>query len=113
MTVTVADITRKRGDTRRITFAITQGGAPLNIAAWSGFKMTIDPSKAPVDGSTRVEQLVGQKSTTGTDGKMFFVPTGLVEPGRYYYDCQALDDNGEKITFAEGKYTVLQDITKD
>jgi hypothetical protein len=112
MTVTVADITRKRGDTRRITFVITQDGVPLNIAAWSGFRMTIDPSKAPADSSTLVEQLVGEQSTNGADGKMFFISTGTIAPGKYYYDCQALDDNGEKVTFAEGKYTVSQDITK-
>ena len=106
---TNVDITRKRGDTRRISFTITQDGAPVDVSAWTGLKMTVDPSKAPETSATMVEQMLG---AVGAGGVVYFVPTGTIEPGKYFYDCQAVDDNGEKVTFAEGKYSVTQDITK-
>ena len=109
---TTVDITRKRGDTRRIAFIITQDGAPVNVSAWTGFRMTVDPSKAPETADTLVAQILGAVSTTGADGRVHFVPTGTIEPGKYYFDCQAIDDDGEKVTFAEGRYSVSQDITK-
>ena len=106
------DIERKRGDTRRMVFVIRDGGAPIDISAWTQFKLTIDPSKAPVDDTTQLEQMVGVISSGGLDGRVHFIPSGSVDPGGYFYDAQALDSNAEKVTFSEGKYKIVQDITK-
>lgn len=110
--IAVNDISRKRGDTRRIVFVIRDAGAPVDISAWTQFKLTIDPSKAPVDDTTKLEHMVGVISSGGLDGRVHFIPTGAVEPGGYFYDAQALDSNAEKVTFSEGKYKIVQDITK-
>ena len=110
--VSTVDISRKRGDTRRISFEITSDGAPVDISAWTNFKLTVDPSKAPADDTTKLEQMTGAITSGGTDGRVHFIPTGTIDPGKWFYDGQAIDDNGEKVTFAEGKYTVTQDITK-
>jgi hypothetical protein len=111
MTATI-DIARKRGDTRRLIFAIQDSGVAVDISAWTSFVLTVDPSKAPADTSANLEQMTGALTTDGTDGRVHFIPSGTIAPGAYYYDAQALDANGEKYTFAQGKYKVTQDITK-
>jgi len=111
---TTIKITRTRGDTQRIGLIISDAAtdAPVNIAAWTAFKLTVDPSKAPEDDSTKVEQMTGIITSGGLDGRVHFVPSGNIPPGVYFYDAQALDSNGEKYTFAAGGFTVTQDITK-
>lgn len=106
------DIERKRGDTRRIVFVVKDGGTAVNISAWTAFRLTIDPSKTPADGTTKLGEMVGAITSGGADGRVHFVPSGTIAPGAYFYDAQALDANGEKITFSEGKYKITQDITK-
>lgn len=111
---TTIDITRTRGDTQRIVFIISDSsGQPVNIGAWTAFKMSVDPQKAPEDDSAMLEQMTGAISSGGADGRVHFVPVGTIPAGKYFYDAQALDSNGEKYTFAAGKYNVNQDITKD
>jgi len=123
MATFVIDIERKRGDTKRITFTVkalvldpvTNKNVltVVDISGWSDFLMTIDPSKAPTDALGNLGQVTGALLTDGLDGKMFFIPTGTIAVGKHFYDVQALDDNGEKSTVVEGKYTLIQDITKD
>ena len=105
------DINRKRGDTRRISFEIISEGVAVDISTWTSFLLTVDPSKAPDDDTTKLEQMNGVISN-GPSGRVHFVPSGTIAVGKWFYDCQAIDDNGEKVTFAEGKYNVTQDITK-
>ena len=57
--------------------------------------------------------MTGALSTDGKDGRASFTPLGTLAVGKHYYDAQALDSNGEKITFAEGEYKVTQDRAKD
>ena len=83
------DISRKRGDTRRIVFEITQDGAPLPIVGWTAFKLTVDQSKAPADNTTLAEQMTGAITSGGTDGRVHFIPAGTIPPGSYFYDAQA------------------------
>ena len=106
------DIERKRGDTRRMTFVIRDASGPVDISAWTQFKLTIDPNKAPPDATTKIEERVGLISSGGLDGRVHFIPSGTIDPGNYFYDAQALDSNAEKVTFSEGKYKITQDITK-
>ena len=56
--------------------------------------------------------MTGVITAGGSDGRVHFIPAGTIDAGAYFYDAQALDSNGEKVTFSEGKYKVSQDITK-
>jgi hypothetical protein len=111
---TKVDLEVVRGDTKRIVFnAKDEDGVAINIASWSSILMTIISEKNPTDDSNQVAQLTGTIATDGSDGKMYFNPDPSVEVGKYYYDCQAIDNNTEKVTFVEGSFKVLQDRTKD
>jgi len=106
------DISKKRGDTRRIVFKITDTeGLSVDITAWTALLLTINPARQPVDDTGQTEQLTGI-IVDGVTGRAGFIPSGTIAIGRYYYDAQGVDDNGEIYTFAEGKFEVTQDITK-
>ncbi len=111
----VIDIERPRGDTKRITFTLIDPdtSAAADISGWTDFKLTVDASSEPTDNTANIGQLTGSLLTDGTDGKVYFVPTGTWDIGEYFYDAQALDSNSEKTTFVKGAYNILQDITKD
>jgi hypothetical protein len=108
-----ADIIRKRGDTYDIVVIVKSNKKAVDISGWTDFKLTIDPSSGPDDDTGNVEQLTGALVTTGTDGKVAFVPTGTIPAGDYFYDVQGLNPQGRKITVIEGKYKLTQDIGKD
>lgn len=110
---TKIDIERKRGDTRRIIFVVKdKAGQVVNISLWTAFTLTVDPAKDPPDALNNEFQVTGAFITDGTDGRIGFTPPGTTAPASYFYDAQAIDDNAEKITIAEGKYKLTQDITK-
>jgi hypothetical protein len=108
MAISVIDIERKRNDTRRIIFKIN-----VDISLWTAMLFTVTSISKPVDDTTKIAQFTGSFVTDGTDGRVFFTTNGLVPIGKSFYDAQALDENGEKITFAEGNYVITQDRTKD
>lgn len=112
---TTINIERKRGDTRRIIFKVKakDTGLAIDLTGWTGFLLTVDPSKSPVDALNNIGQITGVVIGAATDGRVGFSPPGTFPIGNYFYDAQALDANTEKVTFAEGKYKVIQDITKD
>lgn len=109
------DLERARGDTDTHVFIVTKadGVTIVNIAAWTAWRMTVDPEKAPVDAVNNVFQSAGSLVTDGTDGKVQFAPPGDSAIGRYYYDVQGINTVGGKRTIANGKYKIVQDITKD
>ncbi len=109
----VIDIERSRGDTKRIPFTFVNSGEAIDISGWTDFKLTVDTSSEPTDDTANIGQLTGSLLTDGTDGKVYFVPTGTWDIGEYFYDAQALDSNSEKTTFVKGAYNIIQDITKD
>lgn len=111
MTATI-DIARKRGDTRRLIFVVKADGVAVDISGWTAFKLTVDPTKDPVDDTTKLEQMTGTLTSGGTDGRVHFIPAGTIAPGKWRYDVQGTDTNGEKVTICEGVYSVTQDITK-
>jgi hypothetical protein len=113
--IAVIDIEKKRGDTRRMTFKVidVETKQVVPIGGWTNFLMTLTSVKTPTDDTSKVAQFTGALSTDGSDGRVYFSPAGTEGVGKYYYDCQALDSNGEKITFVEGQYKVAQDRTKD
>lgn len=107
-------IERKRGDTRRIVYAIKDVDKnAIDITLWTAFLLTVDPQKKPVDDTNNLYQVAGVLEGAGINGRVGFSPPGTTVVGSYFYDCQALDGNGEKVTFAEGKYKLTMDITKD
>lgn len=111
---TEIDVTRKRGDTKRLTFVIKDdNGASVDVSGWVSFTFTVTEDKVPLDATNQIQQFTGQLSTDGTDGRIYFVPTGTEPVGKLYYDIQAIDDNSEKVTIAEGTYVVTQDRNKD
>lgn len=110
------NISRKRGDTKRIPFNMRANGVPVDLSGWSLFELEVHSVEFPVDGTTLILAMTGQFATDGTDGVIYFAPSQIVAdaltPGIYYYDAQAIDTNSEKCTFVEGTYTIVQDITK-
>ena len=106
------NITRKRGDTKRVTFVIKSNGKAVPIGGWTNFKLGIDSRAAPDDASTNIATLTGALSTDGTDGRVHFVVPGNITVGDYYYDAQATDENGEIGTFVEGSWRVREDRAK-
>lgn len=108
-------ITRRRGDTYADEIIVTSEvtGAAMNVTGYT-FKLTVDPSKAPADGTTKLYEVVGT-IVDGPAGKVEFAPTeqqANQTPGTYYYDIQMTDGNGRKRTIALDKYVYQQDITK-
>lgn len=114
MGISVINSVKKRGDTKRITLAVKDEHATvIDISSWTNFLLTITSEKNPTDNTAQVAQLTGAFTTDGTDGKVYFVPSGTIPAGKYYYDVQAIDSNTEKTTILEGSYTIEQDRTKD
>jgi hypothetical protein len=106
------DISRKRGDTRRITFKITDSfGSAVNLTNWSNFLMTVNSEQSPVDDSNQLTQQSGIL-VDAKNGRVAFVADGTIAVGDYYYDVQATDENSEITTLVDGEYKVGQDITK-
>ena len=111
---TRVNIKRKRGDTSAIVFVVKdpETRAVVDISIWSGFLLTVDPSKEPTDALANVFQSTGALLTDGTDGKIRFFPPGTSAIGNFYYDAQATDNDTKITTIAEGSYIIKQDITK-
>lgn len=107
------DIERKRGDTYPIEIAVTSNGTALNVSGCS-FLMTVDPSKAPADNTTKLFALNGV-ITDAPAGKVSFTPSALEADhvGKFYFDIQMVDGSGAKRTIDSGKFVLTQDITKD
>lgn len=110
---TTVNLVKARGDTRYHIFRITdKDDNVIDISGWTNFRLAVDPSKTPVDDSNNVDLMTGILATDGLDGRVAFRPSGTVDPGNYFYDAEGLDETGGKVTFAGGKYKIIQDITK-
>lgn len=109
----VADIEIKRNDTRRHVFKIkdSETKESIDITGWASFVLSIHTTKTPIDNTTEVESISGV-IVDAQNGRVGFTPSGNLSVGKYFYDAQGLDANGERITFVEGKYDVDQDRAK-
>ena len=107
-------ITRRRGDTYADEFTVKSAttGLAIDITGYS-FLMTLDPSKTPVDDTTKIYQLTGTIIDAAA-GRVEFAPSAVQanQLGTYYYDVQMVDGATRKRTLVVDKYTYLQDITK-
>ena len=106
------DISRKRGDTRRHIFAITDSGSAVDISGWTEFVLAVNSDSEPIDLENQLGTINGELTTDGTDGRVHFIPPEDWPVESYFYDAQALDSNGERITFVQGRYSITQDIAK-
>jgi len=106
------NITRKRGDTKRVAFVIKNNGKAVPIGGWTNFKLGIDTLSAPPNGATSVAVLTGAITSGGNDGRVHFIVPANIPAGDYYYDAQATDENGEIGTFVEGSWRVREDRAK-
>lgn len=105
-------LTRRRGDTRRFTFRITDtNGSAVDLTQWTTFTMTINSESEPTDDTNQVAQQAGIV-VDAKAGRVAFVADGSLPIGDYFYDIQATDDNSEITTLMYGVYSVVQDITK-
>jgi hypothetical protein len=104
-------ITRKRGDTYPIEILVSSDGDPLDVSNCT-FKLTVDPSKAPVDDTNNVIVLTG--TLPGDTGRVNFPLTDNQADhlGKYYYDIQMTDGAGIIRTLLSDKFVWTQDITK-
>ena len=83
----MADITRRRGDTKSIIFRFVVDGVAMILDGCT-FIMTVDPEKSPENATNNILQLTG---IALTDGKVEFALTeeqANILPGSYYYDVQ-------------------------
>jgi hypothetical protein len=108
----MSDITRYRGDTRRIRRTVTADGAAVNITDWS-FVLTINREYNPVNANEQGAQIVGVIADAAA-GVVDFIPTldDVADIGDYYYDIEATDAGGSVSTLDKGAFTLLQDVTK-
>lgn len=113
---TAVNITRVRGDTKKINLTINEGGVetptPVDLTLWSDFYLTVDPSKTPVNDLNNVEQMLGVVEDA-EEGIISFTPLADTPAGSYWFDIQGTDADGGIWTLAMGKYSLIQDITKE
>ncbi len=108
----MSDITRHRGDTRRIQRTVKIDGVATNITGWT-FMLTINREEDPDDTSEEVAQIAGVIVVAG-DGTVKFTPNlaDVDWVGVYFYDIEAVDADGGVSTLDKGRWTHPQDITK-
>lgn len=108
----MAIITRKRGDTYPIEILVTSNDIPLDVANCS-FRLTVDPSKAPIDDVNNVITLTGALISGETGRVNFPLTSGEADNlGKYYYDVQMTDAGGIIRTIMSDRFVWIQDITK-
>ena len=114
-----------RGDTALKSITITQGGNPFDFTGFVNMEIVVNSDEEPADAANeQFRQPVTIQNPPGTDGVIDFQPVGgdvasrkasadAYVPGEYFYDLQADDPAGERVTlFLAGAYNVLQDINK-
>lgn len=109
----MSNITRTRGDTRRIRRTVKLAGVAQDITGWS-FLLTINSEWEPTDTDEQVAQIVGTL-TDPTNGIVDFFPQAddVETAGQFYYDIESRDDGGYISTLDKGEFVLLQDITKE
>lgn len=106
----IIPIFRVYDNTRRIIFQLASKDDPngIDITNWTGFTLNIDPVEYPT-APANVANLIGT-ILVALSGRVYFVPTGTVPVGNYFYNARGIDENGESITFAKGPFNITQKI---
>lgn len=117
----MSEITYYRNDTVGITIKLRDKKtlAAIDLTGKS-LLLTVDPSEAPADDSTKLMQLSGAVQAPATDGIVVFTPASGVgtnsdfTPGDYWYDVQIENtaDQLQKQTLVKDRFYHKQDISK-
>lgn len=113
MAETVANLTRRRGDTYPIDLSVVDTeGSPVDITG-ATFKLTVSSEEAPTDTTGQLFQVAGS-IVNAAAGTVTFAPSASNTDavGTYYYDIEMTDDAGVITTLVTGEFILLQDITK-
>jgi hypothetical protein len=100
------DITRKRGDTKPLTFTLTdtETWEPANLTGCS-FTLTVDSSQNPSGTTTRLFQLTGVPSAPLLGKVELSLSDAQADHvGVFYYWLKVIDPLGLKLTVASGQY---------
>jgi len=105
-------IERKRGDTYPMHFTIKSNGVALDITSCA-FKLTVDPSKDPVNDTNNLFSLTGTIENA-PGGVVRFDMNGAQADhlGKFFYDIQMIDAASFIRTIEKDKFNFVQDITK-
>lgn len=112
------DLEYVRGDTAPLSIIFKRNGVAVDFTGYTQFELTINPANDPADNSGQHAQFQGAIPTP-TNGTVDFVPDNQAAsdnlvPESYFYDVQALDASGEKVTLLlGGVFVIKQDINKD
>lgn len=114
-----------RGDSAPKTLTLTQGGAAFDLTGLVNVEIVVNTDEEPTDDSNEQFRMPCTIATPpGTDGVFDFQPAGgsaaarktaadAYVPGEYFWDLQADDAAGERVTFfLAGGFNVQQDINK-
>lgn len=107
-----------RGDLAPLSIIFKRNGAAVDFTGYTAFQLTINPASDPADASAQHAQFAGTAATPA-NGTVDFVPDDLAAsdalvPESYFYDVQALDAAGKKVTLLlGGQFIIKQDINKD
>lgn len=107
-------ITMFRGDSYPIIINVRQNGVAMDLTDCT-FKMTVDSLQNPPDDTTLLFELIGALSATPTDGTVEFTPTTTntdLDVGKYYYDVEMTDSEGNIRTILKSTFSIQMDITK-
>ena len=110
----MTDFRRFRGDTYADEIIVTDlNDDPIDVTGYT-FLQTVDPSPAPEDDTNNVFQVVGI-IVDGPAGRVQFLPTVIQSDnvGNWFHDIQMVDGGGIIRTIDNGRYDIIQDITKD
>jgi len=111
----MAAITRFRGDTHPLTFALTDNATPAVAIDITGFTflLTVDTLEEPGDALTNVFSIAGVIDS-GVGGTFKFTLTAPQADnlGEFFYDIELTDTASAIRTIAKDAWTWEQDITK-
>lgn len=109
----MAAITRFRGDTHPLTFALTDNDSvAIDITGFS-FLLTVDPAEEPTDGVNNVFSIAGVILSAVGGTFKFTLSTGQSDNlGEFFYDIEMIDAASAIRTISKDAWTWEQDITK-
>lgn len=120
------DLCYVRGDTAPLTLLFKRSGAAVDLTGFTAILLSANTDQNPVTAANQKFQMDGTLTGTPSDGQVDFAPQGATENDQrteseaypvddeLFYDVQAIDAAGRRVTLIyEGKFDVLQDITKD
>lgn len=109
------DIKAMKGDTFSISMVFTDGaGDPVDLTGYS-FLMQVKERKDST--TSKLTFTSGSEiEITGDDNNTLLITKDasemVIRSGGYYYDLQGTDPYGKVLTYIEGHFTIVQDVTR-